>query len=119
MRNAEVAELLYNISELLELKGENTFKIRAYARAARAIEGISEDIDKISIEKRLNEIPGVGEAIAEKIEEYLTTGKLGYYEDIKKEIPEELHELLKIPGVGPKSVKFLHEKLGIKSVDEM
>jgi DNA polymerase (family 10) len=119
MRNAEVAELLYNISELLELKGENTFKIRAYARAARAIEGISEDIDKISIEKRLNEIPGVGEAIAEKIEEYLTTGKLGYYEDIKKEIPEELHELLKIPGVGPKSVKFLHEKLGIKSVDEL
>ncbi len=96
MRNVEVAELLYNISELLELKGENIFKIRAYAKAARAVEGMSEDIEKTAGEKKLNEIPGIGEAIAEKIEEYVTAGKLGYYEDLKKEISQELHELFPI-----------------------
>ena len=80
MRNSEVARLLYDISELLELSGDNIFKIRAYSRAARTIEGSTEDIEKIAKEERLEEIPGVGEAIARKIEEYLATGKLGYYE---------------------------------------
>ncbi|MCZ7356694.1 MAG: DNA polymerase/3'-5' exonuclease PolX [Candidatus Methanoperedens sp.] len=119
MRNAEVATLLYNISELLEIKGEITFKIRAYAKAARAIEGNTEDIEKIAREKRLKEIPGVGEKIAEKIEEYLETGKLESYEDLKKQVPKELHELLKIPGIGPKTLQFLHGEIGIKSVEDL
>lgn len=119
MRNAEVAQLLYNISELLEIKGENTFKIRAYAKAARAIEGTSEDIEKIASEKKLKDIPGVGESIAEKIGEYLAAGKLEYYEELKKQVPGELHELLKIPGIGPKTLQFLHKELGISSVDEL
>jgi DNA polymerase (family 10) len=119
MRNAEVAQLLYNISEILEIKGENTFKIRAYAKAARAIEGLTEDIEKISQEKRLKEIPGVGESIAEKIEEYLSAGKLGFYEELKKQVPKELHEFLKIPGIGPKTLQFLHKEIGIKSVEEL
>ncbi|MCZ7395812.1 MAG: DNA polymerase/3'-5' exonuclease PolX [Candidatus Methanoperedens sp.] len=119
MRNAEVAQLLYNISELLEIKGEITFKIRAYAKAARAIEGLTEDIEKIAQEKRLKEIPGVGESIAEKIEEYLSAGKLEFYEELKKQVPKELHELLKIPGIGPKTLQFLHRELGIKSVEEL
>lgn len=119
MRNAEVAGLLYNISELLELKGENTFKIRAYAKAARAIEGITEDIEIIASENKLEEIPGVGESIAEKIGEYLRTGKVESYEELKKHVPHELHELLKIPGIGPRTVQFLHYKLGIKNVEEL
>ena len=119
MRNSEVARLLYDISELLELSGENIFKIRAYSRAARTIEGSTEDIEKIAKEKRLEEIPGVGEAIARKIEEYLTTGKLGFYEDLKKQVPQELHELIQIPGIGPKTVQYLHKELGIKSVKEL
>jgi len=114
MRNSEVARLLYDISELLELSGENVFKIRAYSRAARTIEGSTEDIEKVSNEKRLEEIPGVGEAIALKIEEYLNTGKLGFYEDLKKQVPQELHELVQIPGIGPKTVQYLHKELGIK-----
>ena len=119
MRNAEVAGVLYNISELLEIKGENTFKIRAYAKAARAIEGTTEDIEKIAHEKRLKDIPGVGESIAMKIGEYLATGRLQYYEDLKKQVPEELHELLQIPGIGPKTMQFLNKELGIKSVEEL
>ncbi len=119
MRNSEVAGLLFNISELLEITGENPFKIRAYAKAARAIEGMSEDIEKVAGEKKLKEIPGVGEAIATKLEEYLATGKLQYYEELKNQVPAGLHELLKIPGIGPKTLKFLHEKLGIKSVEEL
>ncbi|MFZ3058176.1 MAG: DNA polymerase/3'-5' exonuclease PolX [Candidatus Methanoperedens sp.] len=119
MRNAEVAGVLYNISELLEIKGENTFKIRAYAKAARAIEGTTEDIEKIAHEKRLKDIPGVGESIAMKIGEYLATGHLQYYEELKKQVPEELHELLQIPGVGPKTLQYLNKELGIKSVEEL
>ncbi|VVB94247.1 phosphatase YcdX [uncultured archaeon] len=119
MRNAEVAGVLYNISELLEIKGENSFKIRAYARAARAIEGTTEDIEKIAHENRLKDIPGVGESIALKIGEYLATGHLQYYEDLKKQVPAELHELLQIPGIGPKTLQFLYSELGIKSVEEL
>ena len=119
MRNSEVAKLLYDISEMLELSGENIFKIRAYSRAARTIEGSAEDIEKIAKKKRLEEIPGVGEAIAAKIEEYLDTGKLGFYDELKKQVPQELHELLQIPGIGPKTVQYLHKELGIKSVEEL
>jgi len=119
MRNSEVVRLLYDISELLELSGENIFKIRAYSRAARTIEGITEDIEKIANDQRLEEIPGVGETIARKIEEYLKTGKLGFYEDLKKQVPQELHELIQIPGIGPKTVQYLHKELGIKSVKEL
>ncbi len=114
-----MAQLLYNISELLEIKGEISFKIRAYAKAARAIEGLTEDIEKLAAEKRLKEIPGVGESIAEKIEEYLAEGRLEFYEELKKQVPRELHELLKIPGIGPKTLQFLHKEIGIKSVEEL
>ena len=119
MRNVEVARLLYDISELLEIKGENTFKIRAYAKAARAIESLEEDIEKTASKKKLKDIPGVGESIAEKIEEYLSNGSLEFYDELKKQVPEKLHELLKIPGIGPKTVQSLHKEFGISSMAEL
>ena len=119
MRNAEVAAVLYDISELLEIKGENIFKVRAYAKAARAIEGLTEDIEEIASRGKLTEIPGVGESIAEKIEEYLKTGRIEQYGELLKQVPVELHELLKIPGVGPKTAQLLHEKLEVKNVDDL
>ncbi len=119
MRNAEVAAVLYDISELLEIKGENIFKVRAYAKAARAIEGMTEDIEEVASRKKLTEIPGVGESIAEKIEEYLKTGKIEQYRELLKQVPVELHELLKIPGVGPKTAQLLHEKFGVKNIDDL
>ncbi len=119
MRNAEVAAVLYDISELLEIKGENIFKVRAYAKAARAVEGMIEDIEEVASRKKLTEIPGVGESIAEKIEEYLKTGTIGQYKELLMQVPVELHELLKIPGVGPKTAQLLHKKLGVKNVDDL
>ncbi len=119
MRNAEVAAVLYDISELLEIKGENIFKVRAYAKAARAIEGMTEDIEEVASRKKLTEIPGVGESIAEKIEEYLKTGRIEQYKELLIQVPVELHELLKIPGVGPKTAQLLHEKFGVKNVDDL
>src|ERR1700722_19397182 len=119
MDKDQVAEILTEIGTLLELKGENPFKSRAYANAARTLETLSEPLDKLIAEERLGEIKGIGEALQQKITELVTTGKLAYYEDLKKSIPPGLFEMLQIPGVGPKKVKALHDKLGLKSVAEL
>ena len=119
VKNGEVAELLYNIGELLELKGENPFKIRAYSKAARAVENLNADIEEISAKKELQAIPGIGAAIAKKIEEYLRTGKLAYYEKLSNEIPRGLKELLKVPGIGPKTIQIVYQKAGITDMDSL
>ncbi|MGB9856620.1 MAG: DNA polymerase/3'-5' exonuclease PolX [Dictyoglomaceae bacterium] len=119
MRNSEVAKILYEISALLELKGENKYKVAAYAEAARRIENLPDDIEKLFKEKRLHEIRGVGESISQKITEYLTTGKVTYLEELRKEVPPELLELEKIPGVGPKLAYRLYKELGIKDIDSL
>src|SRR5690242_16182465 len=100
MDKDRVAEVLNEIGTLLELKGENPCKTRAYANAARALEGLSEPLDKLIAENRLGEIKGIGEALQKKITELVTTGKLAYYDELKASIPAELVEMLGIPGVG-------------------
>lgn len=110
---------MYNIAELLELKGENTFKIRAYNKAARAVEGLSIGIEEIYAAQELESIPGVGSAIAGKIGEYLKTGRLAYYDELRKEIPAGLSEMLKIPGLGPKTVQLVYQKVGITDIDAL
>ena len=119
MNKDEVAEILINIGTLLELKGEVVFKTRAYANAARTLESLSEPLDKLIAENRLGEIKGIGEALQKKITELATTGKLAYYDELKASIPPGLLEMLQVPGLGPKKVKALHDKLGIKTVDEL
>ncbi len=104
---------------LLELKGENPFKIRAYHNAARAIENLDEDLEKIVEEKQLEEIPGIGKKIAKKITTLIQTGKLPYFEKLKKRTPEGLLQLLHVPGLGGKKIKTLYEKLKIKSTDDL
>lgn len=118
-KNREVAELLYNIGELLELKGENPFKIRAYGKAARAVENLNADIEETYLRKELQTVPGIGAAIAKKIEEYLRTGRLEYYEELSSEIPRGLKELLKVPGIGPKTIQVVHQKVGITDMDSL
>ncbi len=115
----KVAEVLTEIGVLLELKGENPFKTRAYANAARALEVLREPIDKVVAENRLGEIKGIGEALQKKINELVTTGRLGYYEDLKASFPPGLFALMQIPGLGPKKVKALFEKLKVSSVEEL
>ena len=120
MKNADIARVFQDMADLLELKGENKFKIRAYQRAARAIEYLPKEIE-IMLEngEDLQTIPGVGEAIAKKSIELINTGKLGAYEDLKAEFPEGITNLLEIPGVGPKTANKLSKELGIQSVEEL
>ncbi|MGB9833631.1 MAG: DNA polymerase/3'-5' exonuclease PolX [bacterium] len=119
MKNQEVALLLNKISALLELKGENRFKVIAYAEAARRIENLPTPIENLYREGKLSEIPGVGQSIAEKIKEYLETGKSSYLEELGKEIPEELIELEQVPGVGPKVALLLFKELGVRTLDDL
>jgi len=120
MKNTAVAKVFQDIADLLELKGEIAFKIRAYQKAARAIEHHPREL-KFMIEEGedLRSIPGVGEAIAKKATELVTTGKLGYYENLKAEFPEGITNLLAIPGIGPKTANRLSSELGIVSVDDL
>jgi DNA polymerase (family 10) len=115
----QVADVLLEIGVLLELKGENPFKTRAYSNAARALESLSEPLTKIVSENRLDEIKGIGEALQKKISELVTTGKLVYYDDLKASFPPGLFDLLHIPGLGPKKVKALFDKLKISSIEEL
>ena len=116
MKNQEIANAFRQIAEILEIKGENVFRIRAYERAAQNIESIPEDIEVFVKEGRLTIIPGIGKDLEEKIKEMVSTGRLKFLEDLKKEIPAGLLDMLDIPGVGPKTAKLLYEKLGIRDV---
>lgn len=121
IENREIARILSEISEYLEMQNV-AFKPRAYQKAADAIAELEEsvkDVYKKSGLKGLEEIPGVGASIAEKIEELLKTGKLKYYEDLKKKTPVKLDELTRVEGLGPKNIKKLHEELGIKNLEDL
>lgn len=118
MKNSEISKIFNDIADMLEIKGENPFRIRAYRRAAMNIEGLSKDVSEISKEELLK-IPGIGQDLAGKIDEYLKTGKIQAYEELKKEIPEELSMLLSVPNLGPKTAKLLFDRLNIKTIDEL
>ncbi|MFP3879895.1 MAG: DNA polymerase/3'-5' exonuclease PolX [Dehalococcoidia bacterium] len=120
MKNSEVAKVFQDIADLLELKGENVFKIRAYQKAARAIDYYPRELQiMIGEGEDLQVIPGIGEAIAKKASELVTTGRLGYYEDLKAEFPPGVTNLLSIPGIGPKTANKLSKELGVSSVDDL
>ncbi|MEK6901564.1 MAG: helix-hairpin-helix domain-containing protein, partial [Nanoarchaeota archaeon] len=118
MKNLEIVRILNNIADILELQ-EVQFKPQAYRKAASEIENLTEDIEEIYKKGELEEIPGVGKNIAEKIEEILKTGKLQYYEKLKKEVDVDIEHLNEIPGLGPKKIKVLYWKLGVKTVADL
>jgi len=115
----EIAETLESIGLLLELKGENAFKTRAYANAARAVETCAGNIEVMAREGRLAEIPGIGAAIAGKISELVRTGRLEFYEKLRAEFPPTLFDLFEIQGVGAKKIKALYEQLGVTGIPEL
>ncbi len=119
MDKEQVAEILQEIGVLLELKGENPFKTRAYVNGARTLESLTEPLEKIVAENRLGEIKGFGDALQQKVTELVTTGRLKYYEDLKASIPAGMVALLEIQGLGPKKVKAMHDKLGIDSLESL
>ncbi len=118
MHNAEIIRIFQDIADLLELKGGNPFKIRAYQKAARTIDYLPREIETyLEAGGDLKAIPGVGDAIAKKISELVATGRLKYYEELRQEFPEGISELLAVPGVGPKTAHRLVTELGISSVE--
>ena len=119
LKNLELSRIFEQIARILKIKGENPFKIRAYEKIALVLENLPIDIETIYQQGRLNNIPGVGEGIAKKIEEFLTTGKLEYYEKLKETIPSGVIELLDISEVGPKTAKLLYEELGVDNIEKL
>ena len=118
-KNLEVARLFELMADLLEIRGDNPFRIRAYRRAAQSIEGTGEDIEAVGREKRLSEIPGIGKDLADKIEEYFRTGRMKDIDALQQEIPRGVVELMNVPGVGPKTAKLLYDKAGVRDVSAL
>lgn len=119
MSPKEIAEVLEQIAQLLELKGENPFKIRAYQAGARALETYDGDFNALVAEEKLGTISGIGSALTEKITTLHKTGRLEFFEKLKAEVPAGLVAMLEIPGLGPKKIKAMHEKLGVDTIEKL
>jgi DNA polymerase (family 10) len=116
---SEIISLLEEMADILEILGENPFKVRSYATAARALESLPDDLAVQVASGELLNVKGIGKAMFSHIEELIETGRLGLYEDLRKKIPDGLLEMRRIPGMGPKKVKALYDKLGITTIDEL
>jgi DNA polymerase (family 10) len=119
MDKDQVAAILDEIGTLLELQGESPFRCIAYHNGARAIEQLEEDLATVVREGRLAAVPGIGTTLREKITTLVTTGKLPFYEDLRKKTPPGLFDILRIQGLGPKRVKLLYDQLGIDTLDKL
>ncbi|MEO0795185.1 MAG: DNA polymerase/3'-5' exonuclease PolX [Verrucomicrobiota bacterium] len=119
MDKSEIVAVLESIAELLELKGENPFKVRAYQSGARALESLEEDVSAVIAEERLGKIKGIGKALVDKITTLHESGQLNYFDELKASVPEGLVEMLSIPGLGPKKIKKLYDLLEIDSIDRL
>jgi DNA polymerase (family 10) len=119
MKKLEMAKILNQIADLLEIKEENPFRIRAYRRAAQNLERLSQDLEDLTRTDRLTEIPGIGYDLSLKIKEFLSTGKVKLHQKLIKESPKGLLELMAVPTIGPKTAKLLSEKLNIKGIDDL
>ncbi len=120
MENAKIARIFTEVADLLDIKGDNPFRIRSYRNAARTIENLSENLaGMVEDGADLTELPGIGRDLAGKIAEIVRTGRLKTLQDLKKGLPSGLPELLRIEGVGPKKVKLFHDKAGVDSIDDL
>ena len=119
MDKKDISEVLDRIGTMLEIKGENPFKIRAYFSGARTLQTMEEDLGEVIESGKLGEVPGIGKALTEKIETLFTTGELSFYDKLVASVPAGLMDLLDIPGLGGKKIKVLHDKLAIDSIDSL
>ena len=120
VQNAEVAAMFDQAAELLEIQGENQFRVRAYRRAARVIEGLPQSVKGLlSAGRDLSELPGIGKDLANKIAEIVATGHFKLLDQLKKKLPGELGEIAALPGLGPKRVKLLHDKLKVSTFNDL
>jgi DNA polymerase (family 10) len=119
MDKKDIVEVLERIGTMMEIKGENPFKVRAYFSGARTLQTMEEDLGEVIAEGRLGDIPGIGKALTEKIETLHTTGELEFYDKLVASVPSGLMDLLDIPGLGGKKIKVLHEKLQVDSIESL
>lgn len=119
MQNRAVAAMFNDIADMLEIKQDTPFRITAYRRAARALEGLTEDVAQVAARGALTTLPGIGKGTAEKIQEFLATGTCAYYEELKGSLPPGITTLMSVPEVGPKTALMLHEKLGIATIEQL
>lgn len=117
--NTKICKIFREMADLLALKDENPFRIRAYEKAADTVEHLSGNVGDLYHQGKLKEIPGIGKGMLEKIETILKTGTLPAYEELKSQFPPDLLELLSIPDLGPKTVKLLHEKVGVENIEDL
>ncbi|MBI2151134.1 hypothetical protein HYU21_00205 [Candidatus Woesearchaeota archaeon] len=118
MKNIEIAKIFNSIADILEFQNVQ-WKPQAYRKAARVLESLTEDVEDLLAAGKLEELPGIGEHLAKKIEELISTGKSQYYEKLKKDIPVEMENLNAIPFLGPKKIKVLYQQLKIKNIDDL
>ena len=120
VQNAEIAAMFDQAAELLEIKGENQFRVRAYRRAARTVEGLPQSVKSLlSAGRDLSELPGIGKDLAGKIADIVATGHFQLLDTLKRKLPGELGEIATLPGLGPKRVKILHDKLKVSTLDDL
>ncbi len=117
--NETIADMFDTIADVLELQGDIPYRIRAYRNAARTIRDLDRNVADVAAEGKLEDLPGIGKDLAEKIREYLRTGRMAKYEEVVSQVPPGLIELLHIPGLGPKRVRLLHERLGITDLEDL
>ena len=119
MKNREVAELFEKVANMLAIRGDSIHRILAYRRAAESISELGRDINQVYAAGELTNLPGIGQTLADKIEEMLTTGKLEFFERLAQEIPPSLVDLLRVEGLGPKRVKQIYDELGVTTIEEL
>src|SRR5581483_10636994 len=119
MDTPQVVDILETIARILEVQDENPFKVRAYRNGARALESLPTDLKTLIEQKKLGEVPGIGKALEEKITQLVTTGRMDYYEELRREVPAGVIEMLAIPSFGPKKARAVWKELGVDSLDAL
>jgi len=119
VKNKELASVFDRWADILEFMGDNIYHIRAYRNAARLIGDLSEDVELLLKEGRLSRLPGIGKRLEAKVVEFLKTGTIKEFEEIRQQVPDTIFTLLDIPGVGPKTVRLLYDKLGVRSIEDL
>ncbi len=119
MKQKELASIFSQIADLLEIKGESSFRVNAYRRTARAMKDLTQNVETLARDGRLEELDGIGKATSEKIVEYLSTGKMALHQELMAEMPAGLPSLLDVPGLGPKKIALAWRELGVTSIDDL
>ena len=119
MKNREIADIFEKMADILEFKGEIHFKVNAYRKASRVIKDLQEDIEDVWQQGKLRELPGIGDALVKKIDEYLKSGKISKYEEISRDVSSDLLKLLNIQNLGPKTLALAHKNLNVNNIQDL